>query len=140
MVRPPSIPKDLWDAIPPAAQAAVLAVFAALQAQLTRLETRVADLEAQLHCNSTNSSKPPSTTHPHAKPRRSTPKSRRAAGAQPGHPKHERDLVPTEQCQTVVPCVPSVGRRCGRALTGVDATPRRHQVWELPDLQPRITE
>jgi transposase len=140
MVRPPLIPKDLWDSIPPAAQAAVLAVFAALQTQLARLEARVADLETQLHSDPTNSSKPPSTTHPHAKPLRSKPRSRRPAGAQPGHAKHERDLVPTQQCQAVVPCVPPACRRCGRALTGVDATPLRHQVWELPDLQPRITE
>jgi transposase len=140
MVRPPLIPKDHWDSIPPAAQAAVLAAFVAFQAQITSLETRVAELEARSRKDATNSSKPPSTTHPHAKPPRSKPKSRRPAGGQPGHPKHERDLVPTEQCQTVLSCVPTVCRRCGRALAGADPAPLRHQVWELPDIQPIITE
>jgi transposase len=140
MVGPPLISKDLWDSIPPAAQAAVLAGFAALQAQITVLEARVAELEAQARKDATNSSKPPSSTHPHAKPPRSKPKARRRAGGQPGHPKHERDLVPTEQCREVVPCVPSACRRCGRTLTGTDPEPLRHQVWELPDIQPLITE
>jgi len=140
MVGPALISRDLWDSIPPTAQAAVLAVFAALQAQITGLEARVAELEAQSHKDSTNSSKPPSTTHPHAKPPRSKPKSRRPAGGQPGHPKHERDLVPTEQCQAVLACVPTACRRCGRPLTGTDPAPLRHQVWELPEIQPLVTE
>jgi transposase len=140
MVGPPLISKDHWDSIPPAAQAAVLAVVAALQTQITSLEARVTELETQARKDTTNSSKPPSTTHPHAKPPRSKPKSRRPAGGQPGHPKHERDLVPTEQCREVVPCVPSACRRCGRLLTGTDPEPLRHQVWELPEIQPLITE
>jgi transposase len=140
MVGPPLISKDLWDSIPPAAQAAVLAVVVALQTQITSLEARVTELETQARKDTTNSSKPPSTTHPHAKPPRSKPKSRRPAGGQPGHPKHERDLVPTEQCREVVPCVPSVCRRCGRLLSGTDPEPLRHQVWELPEIQPLITE
>src|SRR5438309_665588 len=107
MVGPPLIPKDIWDSIPPAAQAAVLGAFAALHAQISGLETRVAELEAQLRKDSTNSSKPPSTTHPHAKPSRSKPKSRRPAGGQPGHTKAERLLLPVEQCQAVIPCVPT---------------------------------
>lgn len=140
MVGPPLISKDLWDSIPAAAQVAVLALFAAQQAQITALEARVAELEAQLRKDSTNSSKPPSTTHPHAKAPRSKPRSRRTRGGQPGHPKHERDLVPTEQCQTLVPCLPTACRRCGRLLTGTDPEPLRHQVWELPEIRPLITE
>lgn len=140
MVGPPLIPKDLWDSIPAAAQAALRGVFAALQAQITGLEARVAELEAQLRKDSTNSSKPPSITHPHAKPPRSKPKSRRPAGGQPGHAKFERQLLPAEQCQAVVPCVPTDCRRCGAALAGTDPQPLRHQVWELPQIQPVVTE
>jgi transposase len=140
MVGPPLISPELWDSIPPAAQAAVLGALAALQAQITGLESRVAELEAQLRKDSTNSSKPPSTTHPHAKPPRSQPKSRRSAGGQPGHAKHERPLLPVEQCQAVVPCVPTDCRRCGAALAGTDPEPLRHQVWELPQIQPIVTE
>ena len=90
--------------------------------------------------DSTNSSKPPSTTHPHAKPPRSAPKSRRPAGGQPGHTKAKRPLLPVEQCQAVIPCVPTACRRCGAVLTGTDSEPLRHQVWELPPIQPVVTE
>lgn len=140
MVGPPLLPKELWDSIPPAAQAAVLGALAAMQAQITHLETRLAELEAQLRKDATNSSKPPSTAHPHAKPPRPKPKSRRPAGGQAGHTKAERPLRPVEQCQAVIPCVPTACRRCGAPLTGIDPTPPRHQVWELPLIQPIVTE
>ncbi len=140
MVGPPLIPPDLWDSMPPAAQAAVHGALAALQAHITRLETRVAELEAQLRKDSTNSSKPPSTTHPHAKPKRATSGGQRRPGGQPGHSKHQRALLPTEQCQQVVTCVPTQCRRCGRPLAGTDPAPLRHQVWELPEIQPHVTE
>src|SRR5271169_1040728 len=110
-----------------AADGSAVVAFIQWQAeQIRRLTARVAELEAKLGKNSTNSSKPPSTTHPHAKAPPSKPKSQRSRGGQPGHAKHERELIPTEQCQEVVPCVPTACRRCGRALTGTDPDPRRH--------------
>ena len=57
------------------------------------LEARVADLEAKLNQNSTNSSKPPSTDPPAVKRAPPKPASGKKAGGQPGHPKHERALV-----------------------------------------------
>jgi hypothetical protein len=53
MTRPPSIPADLWDAIPPTLRPAIVAVVAGLEA-------RVADLEARLNQTSANSSRPSS--------------------------------------------------------------------------------
>jgi transposase len=111
-----------------------------LIAENVRLTARVAELEAQLGKNSSNSSKPPSTEHPHAKARAERRKSKRSRGGQPGHPKHQRDLIPTDQCQAVVPCLPSTCRACGEDLDGIDPEPRRHQVWELPEIQPIVTE
>jgi transposase len=136
MDAPTPFSANAWAALPPA-------VAALLQWQATeirRLTARIAELEAKLGKNSTNSSKPPSSTHPHGKPPGSKTKSRRKPGGQPGHPKHERNLVPTDQCQDVVPCVPNKCRRCGQVLTGTDPDPLRHQVWEIPDIQPLITE
>ncbi len=100
----------------------------------------MAELEVKLGKDSTNSSLPPSAAHPHAKPPRPKPKGRRRPGGQPGHPQHLRALLPTDQCQQVVRCVPTACRRCGRGLTGSDPQPLRHQVWELPDFQPSVTE
>jgi transposase len=136
MDAPAPLPPDVWAALPPA----VAALLKWQADQIARLTARVAALEAQLGKNSTNSSKPPSTTHPHAKPPRSPSKSRRSPGGQPGHPKHQRDLVPTEQCQAIVPCLPTACRRCGEPLSGTDAEPLRHQVWDLPEIRPVITE
>jgi transposase len=136
MDAPPTLSSDVLAALPPA----VVAFIQWQSDQILRLTARVAELEAKLGKDPTNSSKPPSTTHPHAKPPSCKPKSRRSRGGQPGHDKHERALLPTEQCREVVPCVPSACRRCGQALNGTDPEPLRHQVWELPEIQPIITE
>jgi transposase len=136
MEAPEPLPPDVWAALPPA----VAALLKWQAEQIARLAARVADLQAQLDKTPTNSSKPPSSLHPHAKPPCSRKKSRRRPGAQPGHAKHERDLVPTAQCQTLVPCLPTACRRCGRPLRGTDPEPLRHQVWELPEIRPLITE
>ncbi len=128
---------------PPEAQAiirALLAQVAALTAQVRALTERVAELEDRLGKSPRNSSLPPSTQHPHAKPPPDKPKSNRNRGGQPGHPRHERALIPVEQCDQVVPLVPAACRRCGKELTGQDDEPLRHQVWELPDIKPIVIE
>jgi transposase len=120
------------------------AVLAFLREQIARLTARVAELEDQLAKfqgkTPANSSKPPSSTHPHDKPLPKKPKSKLKRGGQPGHLKHERPLIPSDQCQQVIPLVPSECRRCGKALVGADPEPLRHQVWELPEIQPIVTE
>ena len=52
----PPIPESLWNTVPPDAQAALMAVFESLRCRIAELEQRVADLEARLRLNSTNSS------------------------------------------------------------------------------------
>jgi transposase len=140
MDAPPSVSPDVLAALPPE----VLALIEWQARQIRILTARVAQLEAKLDAlvgkNSTNSSKPPSASHPHSKPPSAKPKSGRARGGQPGHAKHERALIPTEDCQNVVRCVPTHCRRCGNDLHGSDPGPRRHQVWELPEIHPIVTE
>lgn len=114
-----------------------------LQAIIDHYEAILADLQAQLAAAKTtpqNSSKPPSTEHPHAKPIANKPPSKKKRGGQPGHPKHQRALIPVEQCQDVVACFPDECRKCGRELAGTDPEPLRHQVWELPEIHPHVTE
>jgi transposase len=136
MDAPPSVSPDVLAALP----AEVLALIQWQARQIVQLQREVAELKARLDKNSSNSSLPPSSSHPHAKPIPTKPKSKRHRGGQPGHDKHERALITTEQCQAVVPCVPTECRRCGRPLHGTDPEPLRHQVWELPDIQPVVTE
>jgi transposase len=132
----PRPPEAFFEGTPPS----VRAYIEQLHAHIAQLEARLAVLEAKRAKDSTNSSKPPSTDHPHAKPPRPRPPSRRPSGGQPGHPRHERALIPVGQCREVVPCVPTACRRCGRPLAGTDPEPLRHQVWELPEVRPVVTE
>jgi len=105
------------------------------------LLAEIAQLKAQLAQNSRNSSKPPSSEHPHAKPsKQAIKKARRKAGGQPGHSKHERSLVSVDQCSEMISCKPTQCRRCGEALSGTDSDPLRHQVWEIPEIKASITE
>ena len=117
---------------PPEAQA----IIRILLAKLAAMEAEIAALKKTPR----NSSLPPSTEHPHAKPSPRKEKSGKKQGGQPGHLKHERSLIPTEQCQKVVSVKPSACRRCGGPLVGNDAEPLRHQVWEIPEIRPQVTE
>lgn len=113
------------------------AVIRALLAEIKRLTRRVEELEGRK--TPQNSSLPPSSQHPHAKPA-GKPRSGKKRGGQPGHKKHERPLLPTDQCDDVQSLKPAECRRCGVELTGSDPEPRRHQVWEVPEIKPHVTE
>lgn len=136
MDAPPPLSADDLAATPPA----VIAFLRWQGEQIALLTKRVAELEVKLNKSPANSSKPPSSTHPHDKPSAAKPKSKRTRGGQPGHPKHERPLIPSEDCNAIVAVVPRECRRCGRGLVGVDPEPLRHQVWELPEIKPMVTE
>ena len=106
-------------------------------------EERIAVLEAELaglRKTPRNSSLPPSTQHPHARPPKPKAKSKKTRGGQPGHPKHERALIPTDECDAVITLKPGECRGCGATLAGDDAEPWRHQVYELPEIKPVVTE
>ena len=119
--------------------------------QIADAEKQIADLEQQLalrRLNSTNSSKPPSSDGlaGDPRPRGTKRKSRRKPGAQPGHAGHHRRLVPTAAVNAGEVLLPSQCGHCGGRLPQNPRTvqtqgePRRHQVTELPPIQPHITE
>jgi transposase len=115
----------------------------AVRSFVRQLFGRIEQLEQKLHkLTPQNSSLPPSTQHPHAKPKRKSDdnKVKRKQGGQIGHAKQTRPLIPTAECQTVVPCLPEACRRCGGELDSVPQEPIRHQVWELPPIEPLVTE
>jgi transposase len=133
MTHPESVPQAIWDTLTPEAQAFFAAVIG-------RLEGRIADLEARLNLNSTNSSRPPSSDPPSVKRAPPGKPSGRKRGGQPDHRRHQRALVPPEQVQAVVDHVPESCRKCGGPLGGHDPEPRRHQVAEVPPFRPVVTE
>ena len=67
-------------------------------------------------------------------------KTKRKRGGQPGHRKHTRELLPSNECNEVIPLLPTSCRRCGEVLAGDDPEPLRHQVWEIPEIKPIVTE
>lgn len=118
----------------------LVAENAALKAMVEKLLARVAELEERLRKSSQNSSKPPSSDGPQAPPRRKKPPSGRHPGGQPGHERHERPLVPPEKVNKRVVLKPRRCCGCGEHLAGDDASPHRHQVFELPRVEPIVTE
>ena len=110
------------------------AIIRLLLAEIQELKSQLLKLTPQ------NSSLPPSSQHPHAKPNTPKSKSPLKRGGQPGHPRHQRVLIPSEECQEVIPLRPRVCSGCGERLKGDDPEPRRHQVWELPEIKPLVTE
>src|SRR5215212_10171801 len=119
----------------------VCAELAALRAENVRLQARVHALEARLGQNSTNSSRPPASDPPETPPRPPAPPTGRRRGGQPGHPPHQRAVVPPEQVDTVVPHWPTHCRGCQAPLPSVAAgEPVRHQVTELPPVRAMVTE
>jgi len=108
-------------------------------AKVEALTARVAELDARLGQDSSNSLRPPSSDGPGTRRQPKKPTGRRAGGP-PGHKKHERALLPPEQVQHVVEVVPGECRACKRRLHGRDSAPRRHQMVEVPPLSALVTE
>jgi transposase len=119
--------------------------------QIADAEKQIADLERQLALrrhNSTNSSKPPSSDGlaGDQRLRGRKRKSRRKPGGQPGHAGHHRPLVPTAEVSAVEVLLPTQCGHCGGKLpqnprnVAAQGEPRRHQVTEIPPIQPHITE
>jgi transposase len=140
MNGPVSIPQHVWDSLTDEARAVIGTVIEGLERQVAELRQQVQDLKARLDQNSTNSSRPPSTDPIGVKRRPPAPPSKKRRGGQEGHPRRIRALVPPERVASVTDCKPTACRRCGHALSGEDAEPLRHQVAELPPIEPEVHE
>jgi transposase len=119
-----------------------LALIAQQKEQLRQLQQQLADAQAKLNTNSSNSSLPPSSDRFRGKrcPPPPPDQPRKQRGGQPGHPRHQRLLVPPDQVRRTILCKPTTCRRCGKPLTGNDPNPLRQQVAELPVVVPDVVE
>jgi len=101
----------------------------------------IAELRARLGQNSRNSNKPPSSDRPGVKRERKEPTGRKPGG-QPGHKGHRREVLPPQKVDEVVAVQPKGCSRCGGELEhrGEGPAAWRHQVVELPEVKPRVTE
>ncbi len=112
--------------------------------RLEAAERRIADLEARLRQNSSNSSLPPSANPPAApKPVLKRPTGRKSGG-QPGHEPHLRQRLPARRVSRFVRLLPRLCRCCQAALPAEagphDPEPSWHQVVELPERLAHLTE
>src|SRR5215216_4706638 len=142
MDTPAALSSDLWERTPPAAQAYIRALESRLSALEARVQTLQEDhraLQERLHQNSRNSSRPPSSDPPQS-PRARRPRGQRRRGGQPGHLGHTRTLLPVEEVDEVVVLKPDRCSDCHAPLWGDDPAPFRHQVIEIPPIQPVVTE
>src|SRR5918994_6796055 len=142
METPAALPSDIWDRRPPEVQAYIQALEArlsALESMVQALQAQNRALQEQLNQTSRNSSRPPSSDPP-SSPRPKRPRSTRRRGGQPGHPGHTRSLIPVEAVDQIVPLKPEQCQGCQAPLSGDDPAPFRHQVIEMPPVQPVVTE
>ena len=117
------------------------AVIEQLRVEVAALRAENAELKRRLGMDSTNSSKPPSSDSPFAKP---TPKSLRRTsgrkpGGQPGHPGATLALVDIPHERERHEPGPCTG--CGASLIGApEVGMERRQVFDLPPITVRVTE
>ncbi len=94
----------------------------------------------KVNSTSKNSSSPPSLDPPgfEKKPKKS--KSGKKRGGQPGHEGKSRELYPVEKCTSVIEHHPTACTSCGEILNGEDGSPYRHQIVEIPPIEPTVVE
>ncbi|WNG43759.1 IS66 family transposase [Archangium minus] len=118
--------------------------LAAARATIAELRATIAELRERLGRDSSNSDKPPSTDGPEGRRRRNKkPRgSGRRPGGQVGHEAHGRQLLPEDQVDEVRPVLPRACSKCGGPVEEREEGPpaSRHQVWEVPEVKPHVTE
>ena len=120
----------------------LVGVVKAQSAEIETLRAQVEQLNERAGSSSRNSSRPPSTdsdaSRRKRKPRKSSGRSR---GGQPGHPKHERALH-DEQNLSAPPqsFFPPGECGCGGVVEVESAPACRHQVFDLPIVDPLVHE
>ena len=142
METPPAFLHESWERTPPEVQAYMRALEArveALEAMVQALQEHNRALQEQLHQTSRNPLRPPASDPPQSE-RLHRPRRKRRRGGQPGHPGHTRLLLPVEEVDEVVVLKPAQCTHCQAPLSGDDRKPYRHQVIEIPPLQPVVTE
>lgn len=116
---------------------------------LLNLSARIEELErkvAQLTKDSSNSSKPPSSDGPAAKPRPRPPRQsrKRKPGGQPGHKGNKRELIPVEDVTRIEEIVPAKCGRCRQPFGSGDLPDEgkylRYQMVDFPEIKPVVTE
>src|ERR1700722_18540456 len=107
-------------------------------ARIADLERRLAELEARLKTNATNSGTPPSANPLGADKPVKKKKSKRKRGGQPDHPPHLKRLLPPERVNRTEHIVPTECSSCHAELPHEagpgDPEPKRFQTADVPEI------
>lgn len=114
------------------------AIIAAQATIIEQLKAKIVELETRLNKNSSNSSKPPSTDPPWKK-QKLKKGGKNKKGAQPGHVGANRELLPPEEVDEVVACMPTEACPCGGKIE-LGVAFETKQVFEIPRFDPTCTE
>jgi transposase len=124
------VPRADWEATP-----------ASIQMLVRVLSERLLALEEKVNRSSQNSSKPPSTDgFGKAVKAKGKGKKPPREPSEKTAPREARKLYPAEDCRAVHEVIPPVCQGCGASLSGEDRHPHRHQVIELPPVEPDVVE
>ena len=130
-------PREIWEHIPPEAQVYIRA----LESRVAALEATVQQLREQAAADLAHLVAPTvERSAPGLGPTAAARAQGRRPGGQPGHEGQARALVPVEAVDVVIPVKPERCHRCQHLLQGEDPQPQRHQVTEIPPVQPVVTE
>lgn len=137
------IPLEDWEKTPDS----VKKLVESMALRVENVEKQLTDvLAVQQHLlektkrTSLNSSSPPSADPPGFGKKPPKNKSNKKRGGQPGHEGHSRELYPIEKCSEVIDHHPTACPSCGESLNGEDANPYRHQIVEIPPIEPIVIE
>jgi len=137
------IPPEDWEKTP----ASVKKLVEEMVQGVEKLEKQVSELQAvqqqvleKVNRTSKNSSSPPSLDPLGFRNKPGKQKSSKKRGGQPGHEGHNRDLYPVEKCSSVIEHHPTICPICGEGLSGEDENPYRHQIVEIPPIEPIVIE
>jgi len=137
------IPPEDWEKTP----ASVKKMVELMMQGIEKLEQQSAELLEvhqqlleRINKTSKNSSSPPSSDPPGFGQKSTKKKSGKQRGGQPGHEGKSRDLYPVEKCSESYDHHPQTCTGCGFDLSGEDTNPYRHQIVEIPPIEPIVIE
>jgi len=113
---------------------------AALKKRITVLEKCIEELERRLAMNSQNSSKPPSSDPPGTAIILPSLGRRKKRGARKGHLPFMRALLPPQLVTRRIELCPQVCPCGSTRLKETTEEPQRHQIVDIPPIQPQVTE
>ena len=111
-----------------------------LETENAELKKRIEELERLLGINSKNSSKPPSSDPPGMSATKKPRHRRKKRGARKGHQPHLRELLPQEFVKEHFHLKPEVCTCGSTNIEKADEEPLRHQIVDIPPINPEVTE